>query len=360
MNRFDRILGILLFLRSKQTVSASDLARHFAVSTRTIYRDVDTLSALGVPVYAERGREGGFQLLEGYFLPPLMFTRGEAISLLLGLTLLRGLHAQPFPTEMAMAEKKLLAALPDRLRSLLAQAEKMIGFEQLPHDIFHTEPASQETVVTAAGEQAGSHESATISIFLQALLDQTFVLLQYQSPYRAKTHEYIVEPQGLFWDRDHWYLVGKRHDQKHPSSTWRADRVVRIKPHQATISSQTPFDVRELLGRQWLQSAMTVWRQNAPVKIHLPLSQAQRLQEDWYYRHACFEQITEDRVSMTFGESDRSLVMELLRWLGPGAELIEPQEWRATIREELSRMLASYRISPGDMVDTGDERTHYE
>ncbi len=99
MNRFDRALAILLLLRSGKTLSATDLARRFEVSTRTIYRDIETLSAVGVPVYAEMGRDGGFRLLPGYFLPPVMFSVGEAISLLLGLTLLRSLRATPFAAE---------------------------------------------------------------------------------------------------------------------------------------------------------------------------------------------------------------------------------------------------------------------
>src|SRR5260370_8101601 len=70
MRRFDRILGILLFLRSKQAVSASELARHFEVSTRTIYRDLETLSALGVPLYAELGRHGGFGFCQYIFVLP--------------------------------------------------------------------------------------------------------------------------------------------------------------------------------------------------------------------------------------------------------------------------------------------------
>jgi predicted DNA-binding transcriptional regulator YafY len=78
------------------------------------------------------------------------------------------------------------------------------------------------------------------------------------------------------------------------------------------------------------------------VKIRLSPTQAERLQEDWYYRHAHFEPTTEQQVIMTFGENNPTFVMELLRWLGPGAELLEPQAWREQIREELLQMLASY------------------
>src|SRR3954469_10782685 len=103
VNRLDRALGILLLLRSGAGISARELARRFEVSTRTIYRDIEALSALGVPVYAERGRGGGIRLLEGYFLPPVSFTQREALSLLLGVTLLGSLRGRPFAAEMETA-----------------------------------------------------------------------------------------------------------------------------------------------------------------------------------------------------------------------------------------------------------------
>jgi predicted DNA-binding transcriptional regulator YafY len=343
MQRFDRILGILLFLRSKQSVSSAKLARHFEVSVRTIYRDLDTLSTLGVPLYTERGRQGGVRLLQGYFLPPLMFTQSEAIALLLGLTLQRSLRAVPFPTEIEMAEKKLLAALPETLRSLLTKAEKLVGFEKTPNDIFHPEPASQEPpLIAIPQEQADLHQSKTISTFFRAILDGNLVLMHYASPYRTHTSEVLMEPLGLLWDRDLWYLVGKQLERKRPLGLWRADRVLQIKPRQPMVTVQNEFDVREYLGRSWLQPAMEQWRDLSPVKIRLSCAQAERLQQDWYYRHAHFEPITEKQVVMTFGEQNPTVVLELLRWLGPGAELIEPGAWRERMREELSQMLAYY------------------
>ena len=345
MQHFDRILGILLFLRSKHTVSAAELARRFEVSTRTIYRDLETLSALGVPLYAERGRQGGVRLLPGYFLPPLMFTQQEAIAPLLGLTLQRSLRAIPFPTEIEMAKKKLLAALPDTLRSLLAKAEQLVGFEKTPNDIFHPELGLHEPEVATmlAAEQADLRQSQTLSTFFQAVLDGNLALMQYASPYRTRTSEVLAKPLGLLWDRDRWYLVGKPAEQTHPVRLWRADRVAQIKPRQSMVTEvQHEFDVRELLGRTWLQSAMEQWRDQAPVKIRLSYTQAERLQQDWYYRHAHFEPEPPDQVVMTFGEQNSTIVLELLRWLGPGAELLEPHAWREKMKEELSQMLASY------------------
>src|SRR5947207_3513104 len=139
MNRLDRALALLLLLRDGRVWSAADLARRLEVSRRTVYRDMETLSAIGVPVYAEMGRAGGFRLLQGYFLPPVMFSVDEAVSLLLAVTLLRSLRARPFAAELEMGERKLLAAMPDALRAVLADARKVIGFEGAPGDIFHPE-----------------------------------------------------------------------------------------------------------------------------------------------------------------------------------------------------------------------------
>jgi len=169
--RFDRILGVLLFLRSGQSVPATELARRFAVSTRTIHRDLKTLEAVGVPVYAERGRAGGFRLVEGYFLPPLMFAPGEAIALLLGLTLLRRLRAKPFPADLDTVARKLLAAVPAPTRAALERAEALIGFEPLPDDIFHPELDPCPSATPSGAEPAEARESATIGAFLQAILD---------------------------------------------------------------------------------------------------------------------------------------------------------------------------------------------
>ena len=338
MNRFDRILGILLYLRSQKSVSAIKLAEAFEVSRRTIYRDIETLSALGVPVYAERGREGGFQLLEGYFLPPLMFTTGEAVSLLLGLALLKNLHASPFEIELATATQKLLSAVPGRLNAILAQAQKLIGFEALAGDVFHPEPAAP---LPPSGETLLS-ESQVITTFLQAILDSQAVLMHYHSPYGRRAERIMAHPLGMFWDRDRWYLVGAQERPEREPRVWRADRVLKIRPERETDITPGGFDVQALLGRTWLEAAMARWRRESPVKIRLTSAQAERLQQDWYYRHAEYIPLEGGQVMMTFGEDRRELVLELVCWLGPGAELIEPRAWRGWLRQALRQMLALY------------------
>lgn len=341
MNRLDRALGILLLLRKGATVSATDLAAHFEVSIRTIYRDIAALGELGVPIYAEMGREGGFRLVEGYFLPPIMLSTNEAISLLLGLTLLRRLRVTPFPKEIETAEHKLLAALPDHLRNILTKAAQLIGFEALPADIFHGEPQTEATPL-ADSTAVQTQEGLMVGQFLRAIFEEKRIRLHYRSPYRRQTSQKWVTPIGLLWDRDWWYLVGRPVDDEATVRLWRADRVLAIEQRPGHALPHPDFDVNQLLGRTWLQKAMNEWREEAPVKLQITPEQAQLLQKDWYYRYAQFEELENGQVSMSFGEDNPQRVFELVRWLGPGAALIEPRAWQAQLRNELSAMLAMY------------------
>lgn len=350
MRDIGRILSILLALQSKRAATARELAARFEVSTRTIYRDLETLSRLGVPVYAERGRNGGIRLLEGYFLPPLMFTRGEAVALLLGLTLLGGLRAAPFPAEQETAGQKLLAAVPTHLRATLARLERTLGVERPHADLLHPEEGAESAESEGGGEGDPAAESAVVTGFLQAALDGRMVRLHYQAPHRRAAREREARPLGAFWDRDRWYLVGRigqtadalgETERDGERRIWRADRVVALAagPASGPREGDRPgFDVRALLGHAWLHEAMEDWRGHAPVRLRITRAQAALLRQDWYYRHARYEPLADGSVALSFGEGDAAVVLALVRWLGPGAEVLEPAGWRELLRAELRDM----------------------
>lgn len=340
MQRFERIIAILLALRAGGRLTAGDLARRLEVSERTIYRDLDLLGELGVPLYTERGRAGGIGLMPGYFLPPVTFTRGEAMSLVAGLALLHSLTAMPFAADLDTARRKLLAAVPDDLRAVLADAERILGFETPPDDIFHP-----EVDASVAGDTRQLDPAAVVSTFAEAVFQRRIVHLRYRSPYRPRAADIDIIPLGFFWDRQRWYLAGIPTGRER--TLFRADRVLRI-TLGARAERPEGFDVRALLGRAWLREAMADWAvEPYLVRIRLTPPLAARLQRDWYYRHAAYEPLSDDAVVMAFGEVNRASVFELVRWLGPDAELLEPAAWRAALRDDALAMARRHATAQG-------------
>ncbi len=341
MTRIERGFAILLLLSDGRLVTAPELAERFEVSIRTIYRDMDMLSATGVPIYAERGVEGGYRLMEGFFLPPVSFSRDEAVAVLMGLALARGLRVPPFPEKLESAEQKLVAVLPERMRALLTETRRLIGVEGRPLDAFHPEESPK-----GDAETAHATETRAVEIFLKAVLDGNQVRFTYRSTYRRGNNEPPVEaePQGLLWDRDRWYLIGNKLGPTRSGGQrfWRADRMIEIEATTLKAKPTPDFDVRRHLGRRWLADAMAAWAKSSPVRIKMTRAQAERLRLDWFFSFGLFEKTGEDEMVMTYGEVDPEKALEIVRWLGPGAEVLDPPEWRTMIKNELERMAAAY------------------
>src|SRR5262249_58600175 len=122
------------------------------------------------PVQRGGGGGGGFRLLGSSSSPPIAFTVGEATSLLTGLALLDRLHAKPFAAELDAAAHKLLAAVPNSLQNVLSQAQRVIGFEAIPEDIFHPEraraPGMHDPVSSRADHLA---EAQAVTVFLRCI-----------------------------------------------------------------------------------------------------------------------------------------------------------------------------------------------
>jgi predicted DNA-binding transcriptional regulator YafY len=186
--RASRLLSILLALSVRGRVSAADLAAELEVSTRTIYRDIDALSAAGVPVHATRGRDGGFQLLDGYRTRLTGLTGDEAESLFFagmpGPAAELGLGAV-----MTAAQLKLLAALPPELQERAERSGRL----------FHLD---------TAGWFRGEDRTPHLATLASAVWEGRRVAARYREG--PKVVRRTLDPLGLVFKAGAWYLVARR------------------------------------------------------------------------------------------------------------------------------------------------------
>ena len=217
--RASRLLSILLLLHTRGRVSAQQLAAELEVTVRTVYRDIDALGAAGIPVYATRGRAGGFQLLAGHGTDSYRrlagLTPDEADALFLA-GLPAAAHDLGLGPVLAATQLKLLAALPPQLRE---RAERI-------RDRFHLD---------APGWERAADAPEHLTAIADAVWEQRRIQVRYQLSNREVV-ERTLEPLGLVLKAGVWYLVA------HPVGGHRAPRTYRLSRVQAAATLGERFE----------------------------------------------------------------------------------------------------------------------
>ena len=313
--RASRLLSILMVLQARGAVTAQTLAEECEVSLRTIYRDIDALSAAGVPVYAERGAGGGYRLLEGYRTRLNGLSAQEAQALFLS-GLGEAATALGLGAVLAAAQTKVTAGLPANLRS--AAARMRARFHLDAPGWFHEgeEPPFLQAVAAAAWEQH-------------------LIEIRYQT-WRAETRRRVA-PLGLVLKSGAWYLVGA---VEASVRTYRISRILELSALADRFEPPPGFD----LAAVWAASARRLEAEMYPNRATVRLSPlGQRM----------LEHVTSavSRAGMEAGAPDAEgyrvvtlrvgalweATSDLLRF-GPEAEVLAPPELRARVQETLERM----------------------
>ena len=223
--RAGRLLSILILLQLRGRVSAADLAREFEVSVRTIYRDIDQLSASGVPVYAERGRDGGFALLDGYRTKLTGLSSTEAETLVFagisGAASDLGMGA-----EAKAAHLKLLAGLsPDAGAGAQRTAAR-----------FHLDPSGWFSL---------ADPTDCLPALAEAVWRERQIRIGYQS-WKSDV-ERDLDPLGLVLKAGAWYLVAAA---VKGLRTYRVSRISKLEVLPTSFKRPAAFD----LADHWIRS----------------------------------------------------------------------------------------------------------
>jgi predicted DNA-binding transcriptional regulator YafY len=327
--RASRLVNLLLLLQSRGGLTAAELARELEVSVRTVHRDVEELSAAGVPIFAERGPLGGIRLVDGYRTRLTGMTADEAEALFLAG--LPGPAAQlGLGTVVAAAQLKVMAALPPELRS---RASRIV-------ERFHLDAAgwfqAQEAVPHLATLSAAVWDARAVRILYERGDDPV---------------ERTVGPLGIVLKGGVWYVIGATDGQ---IRTYRASRVIEARLTDEHVDRPAGFD----LAAYWTESS-AAYERDAPtveVVVRIAADQAWRI-ADVYGRATleAAERLEEPdpdgwlrlrlRVSWPDEVATRMLAV------GPSLEVLEPADVRERVIAIAGRVVARYRESAP--VETG-------
>lgn len=318
--RASRLLTIMMMLQTRGRMNADALAQELEVSVRTVYRDIDQLSAAGVPVYADIGRNGGFALLDGWRTRLTGLTAPEAQALFL--SGLPGPAAElGLGDEVAQAELKLLAALPADWQ---AEAKRMSSR-------FHLDPA---------GWFQPGHQHEHLKLVADAVWSERRVAVRYESWTRISDR--VLEPLGVVLKGGIWYVVAQTEGS---IRTFRLSNILALVATGETFERPEGFDLPAYWATSTAQFEKDVYAGTA--RVRASEKGRQRLKNISATVKAAVEQARLEPDAE--GWAILTIPIEEVGWasremirIGAEIEVIEPPDLRARMAEETRKMAGFY------------------
>ncbi|AKU14902.1 helix-turn-helix transcriptional regulator [Luteipulveratus mongoliensis] len=324
--RADRLVSLVLLLRQRGRLTADVLARELEVSTRTVLRDIEALSAAGVPVYAERGRHGGFALLPGFRTELTGLNHDEALALLAAGSG-RGEQAFGLGSALASALRKVVDALPESHQARSSDAAQR----------FLIEPAADLLSRKMVTEEL---PDSTMVEVRRAVLAGHKLRIQYAATDQAPQWR-TVDPIGLVTVRDKGYLLATRSGE---DRTYRLSRVLAAEALPESAERPESVDLQQI----WQQrSAQFRGGGSDQVTVVVRLNPARREELVTTALAVLTEEPDADgslRLEVTFQDARHA---EWALWqLGTGAEALGPQWLRTSLRNRAATIATRYEEPP--------------
>ncbi|MCT7351323.1 WYL domain-containing protein [Streptomyces sp. 15-116A] len=324
--RADRLVSLVLLLRQRGQLTAATLARELEVSTRTVLRDIEALSAAGVPVYAERGRHGGFALSPGFRTELTGLNHDETLALLTAAGSGRGEQVFGLGSALASAMRKVVDALPATHRATASDAAQR----------FLVEPETDLLSRRLVTEEVSASVMAEVR---RAVLAGHKLRIRYAATGQAPRWR-TVDPIGLVTVRDRPYLLATRAG---------ADRTYRLSRMQAAEELPEPAERpdRVDLDRIWRERSAEFLSSGDHLTVLVRVNPARREELLNTALAVRAEQPDEEpdadgrlRLELTFQDARHA---EWALWqLGTDAEAIAPQSLRTSLRDRAAALAAHY------------------
>ena len=317
MNRIDRLSAILIMLQSHKLITAQEISERFDISLRTVYRDMKALDEAGVPIGAEAGR--GYYLVEGYHLPPVMFTPEEAGAMLIAEKLIEKFSDQSVKTYFGLAIDKIKAVLPEEQLDFVDNMHKNV------HVFFNPLPVKEDC------------PNNNMTIVQQALSDGNCLTVKYFSHYRSASTSRIIEPLSLCFYSFQWHLIAFckfRNDYR----DFRLDRFQEVEITSQKIEHNAGFSIHEYFNK--IQSDNDVFS----VSILFDKEKSATISQTRYYFGFYEEKERDGYMEMRFAVHEYGYIASWLMGLGNLVIEVPDRKLKEVIRNKTELLVEKYRI----------------
>jgi len=310
MNRIDRISAILIQLQSRRVVKAADIAERFAISLRTIYRDIKTLEEAGIPLIGEAGV--GYSIMDGYRLPPVMFTKEEAAAFLTAEKFVEKLTDASTTAHYRSAMYKVRAILKTTEKDML---EGMDGRIEVLRTVNQPELASNDHIQT----------------ILHSIAQKKVLAIGYFAQHSQEHTKRYVEPVGIFYLSGFWHLIAYCRLRK-DYRDFRVDRIKNLTVTDEHYNSEHP-SLKDYIAQTTKEKELDA------VVIVVDKSIHYHLESQKYYSGFIAEKEIGDTVEMTFLTGSLEGFARWYMMFGEQAEIISPDSLRERVKEITEKLM---------------------
>lgn len=319
-NTATRLITLIFLLQNQPNQKASTLADKLGVSLRTIHRYFEMLDEMGIPIYSERGPYGGFSLVRGYKMPPLVLTLEEAVAVALGTGIVKELWGELYREAAQGALAKLENLLPDEQRGEMSWAR-------------------QSLAATGMNRANMKIQIPTLEKLRRAVREHRSVNMNYQSSQNPHPSQRELDPYALVHRWGWWYVVGFCHVRQE-IRTFRVDRISEIALLNKTFNVSSGFDLQSHLKKE------AYAQPQVKVRLRFERDLANLVTESQSYWETVEPQ-ADGSVDVTFSSPTLEWAASTTLAYGPAVEALEPPKLRLMVAEWIEATAQKYANEKG-------------
>ena len=314
--RITRLLGILLLVRAKEWVPASDLSSRFNVSVRTIYRDIEFMQARGIPIQGSSGPERGYRLEKETPVDPLQFDSDDAMALYL-----HGTAGTSVPDALTRRAGIILSGMCPELRP---EAQRVL------------ENVRKRVYFDTTDWYWRDQSSGIVPQIREAILNERTLLVRYRPRGSTDEAKIRMQPYGLVWKGGEWYLVGRREHQT-SAERIRLARIIACEVEEQSFEYPHDFD----LGTWWANDLEQFGKGSTKVRLH-GTSDIRGELLTLKTKKSSLVELLDDGIRLTLFVDRWDWLVPLILSYGASIYVEEPLELRETVQRTLEQTLGLY------------------